>query len=422
MTCRGYLIGFLWLLSQVAIAQTRYVVIAIKKPVSFKGQVYFASDRNGWNPADGAYRFKDEHRAFTLWIAATNPSIEGKLTLGSWQTVEVSTDGADIPNRRLQLNANSDTIWLAPARFKDGAQASITKRSTASKRVKEYLVKSYKKGQFIKVWIWTPSDTTKRHPVLYMHDGLNLFDDSTAFASEWQVDETLESIEHEGFHSRGIIRFRGYHPLPVVVGIDNSNDRMAMLSPYKNEKHGGGEGDQYVRWIINTLKPFVDSVFSKQVDRSSTLIGGSSLGGLISAYAMIKYPDVFQRGFCFSSAIWFNPNVLDLPLAIKPILGRYPVNPVYRFYAYGGGQEGSQVDFYTKALADKFEAAQYNTKYNIRPDGTHQEIWWRKELIYALDHLLSIVPERRCCKCLRPWLQKRFTQVSSIKKKQPKRK
>ena len=97
-----------------------------------------------------------------------------------------------------------------------------------------------------KIWIYLPLDydkSTKKYPVIYMHDGQNLFDAKTSYAGEWNVDETLDSIKAK----------------VIVVGIENGGDkRMDELTPFKNEKHGGGNADKYLDFLVKTLKPHID--------------------------------------------------------------------------------------------------------------------------------------------------------------------
>jgi alpha-glucosidase len=124
-----------------------------------------------------------------------------------------------------------------------------------------------------------------------MHDAQNLFDKKTAFAGEWNVDEILNSIEAQ----------------VIVVGIENGNDkRIEELTPFINTKHGGGKADNYLDFIVKTLKPHIDSLFKTKTEPKNTCIFGSSLGGLISFYAVLKYPEVFGKAGVFSPSFWFN--------------------------------------------------------------------------------------------------------------------
>ena len=140
--------------------------------------------------------------------------------------------------------------------------------------------------------------------VLYMHDGQNLyFDGEATFGDSWKVKDTMEQLEEEGF-TEGII----------VVGIDNNPlTRLDEYSPWKNEiehkdfKMGshGGDGDKYAQFIVNTLKPFIDSEYRTLRNRDNTAVAGSSMGGIISTYLGIKYPNIFYKIGAFSTSSWF---------------------------------------------------------------------------------------------------------------------
>ena len=134
----------------------------------------------------------------------------------------------------------------------------------------------------------------RRYPVLYMHDGQNLFDDATSFSGEWRVDETMEFLS------------RAEKLESIVVGIPNTGvTRTDEYSPFQDARHGGGRGHQYLSFLAYTLKPQIDRHFRTLADKPHTGILGSSLGGLISLYAFFHFTDIF--GFCgvMSPSLWF---------------------------------------------------------------------------------------------------------------------
>ena len=123
---------------------------------------------------------------------------------------------------------------------------------------------------------------SRRYPVIYMHDGQNLFDDATAYAGEWGVDETLDALAAT----------RGFEA--IVVGIDNGGEqRMAELSPWPSKDVPKAEGEAYLGFITTIVKPFIDTVYRTEPGRRHTAIIGSSMGGLLSHYAINRRPDVF---------------------------------------------------------------------------------------------------------------------------------
>jgi len=162
--------------------------------------------------------------------------------------------------------------------------------TTASRQVRVYLPPGYAAG-------------TARYPVLYMHDGQNLF--TPGPFGDWRMDEVVDSL----------IAARAIAPL-MVVGVDNGPGRWSEYGPWANPHMldwvdiarsapvEGGLGPAYVDFLVGTVKPAVDARYRTMPDRAHTGIGGSSMGGLISLYAGLARPDVFSRVLAMSSAVW----------------------------------------------------------------------------------------------------------------------
>jgi predicted alpha/beta superfamily hydrolase len=152
------------------------------------------------------------------------------------------------------------------------------------------------------LFVWLPQSyeaTDRRYPVLYMHDGQNLFDAYTSFAGEWGVDETMILLEDEGIEA-------------IIVGIPNNDRRLFEYTPYPDPRLQvkKGEGDAYLKWIIETLKPMIDHDFRTLPDRDHTSMAGSSMGGLITLYGFLRYPEVFGRVGVFSPSFWFGQRAI----------------------------------------------------------------------------------------------------------------
>jgi len=149
-----------------------------------------------------------------------------------------------------------------------------------SRDILVYLPPSYRKS-------------SRRYPVLYMHDGQNIFDEATSYAGEWQVDESMQGLSHEGLEV-------------IVVGIPNIGvGRLEEYSPFRDPRHGGGKGSKYLKFITQTLKPFIDDEFRTIPDREYTGVMGSSMGGFISLCAYYLHPEVFGLAGVLSPAFWF---------------------------------------------------------------------------------------------------------------------
>ena len=164
----------------------------------------------------------------------------------------------------------------------------------------------------------------KRFPVIYMHDGQNLFDQFTSFSGEWQVDETLEALSKEGLEA-------------IVVGIPHAGEyRMAEYSPFVDGERGQGRGEAYLSFVVKAVKPLVERNFRTLDGKSHTGIMGSSMGGLISLYAFFRYPGIFG----FAGAL--SPYVMFTSGALFKYVEQSPFNPG-RVYLDVGTREESHL-------------------------------------------------------------------------------
>ena len=220
-----------------------------------------------------------------------------------------------------------------------------------------------------RIWIYLPKDyetSHKKYEVMYLQDAQNLFDDATSYAGEWQVDETLNKIFEKTGKSL------------IVVGIDNGGEkRIEELSPYKNAKYGGGNGDNYVKFIVENLKPYIDKNYRTKPQRKYTTIGGSSLGSLISIYASVKYPETFGKVLAFSSAFWFNAKELN------EFIIKSKVNlKQQKYYFIQGKHEDEDMEEQTKRVIENLKSKNGKPKnifLKIDEDGKHNEMYWRRE-------------------------------------------
>ena len=214
----------------------------------------------------------------------------------------------------------------------------------------------------------------KRYPVLYMHDGQNLFDDATSFVGEWNVDETLNELA----------RTRGLEL--IVVGIDHGGtQRMTELDPWDNEKYGAGEGHAYLDFLVHVVKPYVDAHYRSLPDRAHTAIMGSSLGGLISHYAIYEYNDVFGAAGIFSPAYWFAPPVFEFTRTHR-------LRPDTKLYVYAGGKEDeSMLPNLEKAVALIRAQGLPANRIEVTTDANapHNEGAWRAQFARAVIWLFA---------------------------------
>jgi predicted alpha/beta superfamily hydrolase len=145
-------------------------------------------------------------------------------------------------------------------------------------------------------------DETRRYSVLYMQDGQNLFDPSTAFGGqEWRADETADALAIEG----------AIEPL-IIAGIYNAGEeRIEEYTASRDPNLGhGGRADLYGRMVVEELKPFIDRQYRTRRHAQSTGVGGSSLGGLVSLFLGLRYPKVFGKVAVLSPSVWWHDRAI----------------------------------------------------------------------------------------------------------------
>ena len=243
--------------------------------------------------------------------------------------------------------------------------------STAAKNVTTFTIFSPELSVEKKIWVYLPNgyeNSDKKYPVVYMHDAQNLFDVKTSFVGEWQVDETLNKMNAQ----------------IIVIGIEHGNDkRIDELTPYKNEKYGGGNGENYVNFIIKTVKPKVDSLYRTKSKAKNTAIFGSSLGGLISFYAVMKHPKVFGKAGIFSPSFWFSDEIYSLM--------ENTLKTKAQIYFLAGDKESETMVSDLKKMETLLDRNRcYCLKLNktvIVKDGEHNEKLWKENFEDAIKWL-----------------------------------
>ncbi len=330
--------------------------------------IYFTGNFNLWNPSDKNFLLKKLNTGTeTITIFLPPGKYEYKFTRGNWNKVETDANGKDIANRSLQLT-NDTTLQINIAGWKDDfvPQEPVEKKHTASANVHvmdtAFFIPQLNRTR--RIWLYLPPDyssSKKMYPVLYMHDGQNLFDDVTSYSGEWGVDEYLDSICKEAKKE------------VIVVGINNSlSKRMIEYNPWEFQNFGKGEGDKYVDFLVKNLKPYIDKNYRTLPGKKNTFIAGSSMGGLISLYAALKYPTVFEGAGIFSPAFW-TASGIDSAVVSKS----KKMNSKLFFYA--GGKEGDAMVPDMKRIEKEIKPHSVSPiKEIIDPEAKHNEAAWRK--------------------------------------------
>ncbi|MEO7119716.1 MAG: alpha/beta hydrolase-fold protein [Ginsengibacter sp.] len=335
--------------------------------VHSKDPLFIAGNFSAWNPDVKNLEFSEDNNGIAkIVITLSAGNYKYKFTRGSWDKVETTEDGKGVPNRLITVSADTTIMTTIKGWSDDFAAVPLARVHTASPNVTvmdtAFFIPQLNRSR--RIWIYLPPDykyTKKRYPVLYMHDGQNLFDDATSYAGEWGVDKYLDSIFSAGKKD------------VIVIGIDNGlSKRMSEYNPYSFLQFGKGEGDQYVDFLVKTLKPFVDKNYKTLPGKNNTYIAGSSMGGLISLYAVLKYPAVFGGAGIFSPAFW---TAAEIEHTIKS--KAKSVNA--RLFFYAGGEEKDSTIPDMKRIEKEIKAISSSpVKEVIDANAQHNEIAWRK--------------------------------------------
>lgn len=221
-------------------------------------------------------------------------------------------------------------------------------------------------GVFKNIRIYLPAgyqSDSVTYPVIYLHDGQNMFYDSTSFMGEWGIDESLDSLD----------KFTGFKA--IAVAVDHGNGERLNEFTMPSEKNPTAKGNEYLQFLVGQLKPQIDSMYRTQPEPENTLIMGSSLGGLISHYAFFQYPEVFGKVGIFSPSYWYD--TVSLTLANDFQFPEYG-----SIYLYGGGNEGSGlVQFIGQMDAALIANGVLPDQkiIQIRDEGEHNEYFWKSE-------------------------------------------
>ncbi len=338
--------------------------------------VYLVGSFNDWNPADPDYLLRKtgqdtfEYR-FAKAAGLTFP-LEYKFTRGGWDNVELDEYGNETGNR--VLHNNPVEIHVEVVRW---SWNGLFYNPRFLPKI-HILSEAFEIPQLIKtrrITALLPHDyyeSNRRYPVLYLQDGQNLFDDYAPFGS-WGVDKKLAVLAEKGLHEL------------IVIAIDHAQEeRVKEFTPSYQTRLGRGDGKKYLRFLVETLKPHIDSHFRTKTERSATGIGGSSMGGLISIYAGFLYPEVYGKLLIFSPSLWVEPNIHFQGINLHGFSDT-------RMYLYGGGEEGASMLPNLQRLKAALEAQNVRANLNFHlsydPTGKHNEARWGEEFPRAIKWL-----------------------------------
>jgi alpha-glucosidase len=365
----------LLLITNIASAQVKVTFTIQRLPAQKIDayHIYLAGSFNNWSPGNSDWELKPDHWASFVVVKNMTPGkYEYKLTRGSWDNVECDKNGVSVSNRLLNLTRDT-LISLDVADWQDFHQIVRNHTLSANVHVISEKFDMPQLGRQRRVWIYLPKGyetSKKQYPVIYMQDGQNLFDELTAgFGQEWGVDEFMDSLKNK--------------PQSIIVGIDHGGDQRVMeYDPY-DSKYGKGRGYDYTRFLVETLKPYIDGHYRTLRDVKHTTVAGSSMGGIISLYAAVKYPDVFGNAAVFSPAFWISPLLPDYVKA--------HANTSTRFYFVCGDAESDTMVSDMQKMVDILKAKGIpgkNIPVTVIKGAKHNEQQWRGAFPAFYDWLM----------------------------------
>lgn len=359
-------------------AQLTLKVNNIPENTPSDANIHVAGTFNGWDPGDEDFiLMENQDGTYEITFNPEAGELKYKFTRGDWERVEGNEIGLFRPDRILDYDGTPTTVEHEILSWEDlggGNPGDTTLEENVIIYDTDFFIPQLNRNR--RIWVYLPPDydtSEKYYPVLYMHDGQNLFDVNTSFAGEWEIDESLNALFEEG--DEGII----------VVGIDNGGiHRSDEYIPWPTGQFGG-EGEQYLDFIVETLKPHIDSVFRTRPERDYTGIMGSSFGGVISMYGIIEHQEVFSKAGVFSPSFW----VSDLAYSHVANTGK---EDDVRIYLLAGEQESANLIEEVNAMYDTLLAAGFseNELFLItHPDGQHSEWYWAREFPDAYEWLFA---------------------------------
>lgn len=243
-----------------------------------------------------------------------------------------------------------------------------------------------------RIRVLLPKDYDKEnwasYPVLYMHDGQNVFYSKESFSGySWKIIPTIKN--HKEL------------PKLIVVGIDNAGgERLNEYAPWMTDSGStpetagaGGNGMEYGKWVVETVKPFIDNTYRTKPEREHTLLVGSSMGGIITAYMGSAYPEIFGNLGVFSLASWFSER------DFIRFTDHHPLHNENKVFIQVGTNEGDEIDakfvsnmnqayidctlrYYQSLLRSGLPMD--NIRLHIMANEIHHEMHWARHLVEFL--------------------------------------
>ncbi|MBU1094867.1 MAG: histidine kinase [Bacteroidetes bacterium] len=378
------LLCFVFLITANLLGQkTVNITFKVSTPViSDTSTIYIAGNKKAlgsWNPA-AVFLEKMNESEWSKQIQFEKGDIlEFKFTKGSWETEAVDSAG-NTPQNYIITVSEDTTLSFNIDKWKDEFGSKIIVKGQITGTI-QYHKNLKGKGLLPRdVLVWLPpdyyADTFINYPVLYMHDAQNLFDPATSsFGVDWQIDEAADSL----------IRCSLLDPF-IIVGINNTIDRKAEYTITD-------KGSAYMKFIVENVKPMIDSLYRTKPDRDNTVTGGSSAGGLISFMLLWEYNKVFAKAICMSPAYKVKSETTDINF-VDDVENYNGIKKQIKLYIDNGGigleailQPG--IDDMINTLKNKGYIEGKDFLWIKDPESAHSEAAWAKRIPGALKFIFS---------------------------------
>jgi len=338
--------------------------------------VYISGNFNNWHTQDVNFQMEKIGNGLYHYKFAEDFSYPDELlykfTKGDWSEVEIDKYGNRTENRscREHSGVRKEHVdkwrknWLP---FKQNFLPQVQLIS------EEFEIPQLNRKR--KIWALLPHDydtSTDQYPVMYLQDAQNLFNEEAQFGN-WEIDKKLAVMSE---YKIGKI---------IIIAIEHAEHDRIKEYNVGNTVLGAGEGKKYIRFITDTLKPFVDKKFRTKTEREFTGIGGSSMGGLVSVFSGLMYPEVYGRLMIFSPSLWVVPKMDFSKMDFSE-----PGDT--KIYLYAGGDESVTMIKHVKRfkntmLKSEYGADKMKINLSINMQGKHSETYWSDEFPKAIEWL-----------------------------------
>ncbi|WPR70778.1 alpha/beta hydrolase-fold protein [Flavobacterium sp. NG2] len=337
--------------------------------------IYLAGNFNNWATQDPNFVMKkvgDNKYQYSFPEGFELPeTLLYKFTKGDWSAVEIGVDEEITPNRTTNLKSGVQNEFVPKWRknwlpFKPNFLPQVVLLSD------EFEIPQLNTTR--KVWALLPHDydaTEEHYPVLYLQDAQNLFHENSKYGN-WEIDKKLAVMSE---YKIGKI---------IIVAVEHAEeDRIKEYNVGKTIL-GKGQGKKYIKFLTETLKPYVDKNFRTKTDRTNTGIGGSSMGGLISIFSGLRNPEIFGKLMIFSPSLWVVPQ-LKIDVDVANTDGT-------KIYLYAGGEESDNTlehvkRFKERLINSEFVKDKMRINLSINKEGQHNETYWSDEFPKAIEWL-----------------------------------